>query len=267
MGIENRRTLILKEIDARGSVSVADLASRLLVSDMTIRRDLNDLEREGIIRRTHGGAVSARGRSYEPPLILRSEDNQESKQIIGQAAARLVADGDSIALDVGSTTLEVARNLAGKHNLTVITPSLHIANVLLSQPDINLILPGGFVRAGEASLIGDLTKYTFQNLFVDRLFLGVGAIDAQAGLTEYNWDDAQVKQAMIRCAKEVILVADASKFDRVAFAAVAPLNVIHHLITDQSPPPALTNALKENGIVIHLAGEEEPDFAESDLEA
>ncbi len=256
MSSDNRRTVILKELEDRGSVGVVDLATRLGVSEMTIRRDLADLEKEGGVRRIHGGAVSARGRSYEPPLILRENENQDAKRNIGKVASSLIADGDSIALDIGSTTLEIARNLVGRRNLTVITSSLHIANLLYSQPDIRLILSGGMVRLGEASLIGDLAKYAYQSLYVDRLFLGVGAIDARSGLTEYNWDDALVKQAMIGSAKEVILVADASKFDQVAFARVAPLDVVHQIVTDHPPTGELLETFNRLGIFIHFAGEE-----------
>jgi DeoR family transcriptional regulator, fructose operon transcriptional repressor len=253
MSSDSRRTIILKELEKGGSVSVVDLAARLGVSEMTIRRDLADLEKEGGIRRIHGGAVTARGRSYEPPFILRESENQEAKSEIGKYAASLIADGESIALDIGSTTLQIAQNLVGRRNLTVITSSLHIANLLYSQPDIRLILSGGMVRLGEASLTGDLAKYAYQSLYVDRLFLGVGAIDSQSGLTEYNWDDALVKQAMIRSAKEVILVADASKFDRVAFARVAALDVVHQIVTDRAPKDELLDTFNRFGILIHLA--------------
>ncbi|MCL4562023.1 MAG: DeoR/GlpR family DNA-binding transcription regulator [Chloroflexi bacterium] len=264
-GSDYRKTLSLKEIEDRGSASVVDLALRMGVSEMTIRRDLTDLQREGIVRRVHGGAVSARGRSYEPPMMLRAVENQEAKRRIGEAAARLVADGDSIALDSGSTTLEIARNLAGRRNLTVITSSLYIAYQLLGQPDIRLILSGGIVRSGEASLIGDLAHHAYANLFVDRLFLGVGAVDVQAGLTEYNWDDTLVKQAMIRSAKEVILVADLSKFGRAAFAKVAPLSAVHHIITDGPPPAEMEGEFKRLGIVVHVANPAETIFAEPEM--
>lgn len=257
MNSEDRRAVILRELEDRGSVGVVDLAGRLRVSEMTIRRDLADLAKEGGIRRVHGGAVSARGRSYEPPLILRENENREAKQKIGELAASLVADGDSVALDIGSTTLEIAQNLLGRHNLTVITPSLHIADLLYSQPHIRLILSGGIVRHGEASMIGNLAAYAYQNLYVDRLFLGVGAIHAQFGLSEYNWDDALVKQAMIGCAKEVILVADASKFDRVAFARVGSLQVVHQLVTDRLPSGGLLEAFHACGTLIRVAGEKD----------
>jgi DeoR/GlpR family transcriptional regulator of sugar metabolism len=145
----------------------------------------------------------------------------------------------------------------GRRNLTIITSSLHIANLFYNLPDIRLIVSGGIVRLGEASLIGDLAKYSYQNLSVDRLLLGVGGIDVQSGLTEYNWDDALVKQAMIASAKEVILVADASKFNRVAFARVAPLNIVHQIVTDRPPTGELLETFNRLGILIHSAGEED----------
>jgi DeoR/GlpR family transcriptional regulator of sugar metabolism len=253
MASEDRHTFILRQIEDRGSVSVVDLASQLGVSEMTIRRDLTDLEKEGGIRRVHGGAVGARGRSYEPPLILREAENQDAKVRIGKMAASLVAEGDSIALDIGSTTLEIARHLVGRRNLTVVTSSLHIATLIYTEPEIRLILTGGIVRHGESSMIGDLARHAYQALHVDRLFLAVAAVDAEAGLTEYNWDDALVKQAMIESAKEVILVADSSKFDRVAFARVAPLGAVHQIVTDRAPSGALSAALQRSGTRIRLA--------------
>jgi len=196
-----RREHILKEIEKATTVTVADLAAALGVSLMTIRRDLAELEKEGLVRRIHGGALSNEHRAYEPPLALRATQSSVAKQLIGKTAAQLVADGESLALDIGSTTLEVAKNLLACHNLTIITPSLHIANLFVNQPDVRLILPGGIVRPGEASLVGGLALQAFEGIFVDRLFLGVGCIDATAGLTEYNWEDAQIKQVMIKSAR------------------------------------------------------------------
>ncbi len=259
---EDRIAFILKEVEDRGSVSVIDLTHRLNVSEMTIRRDLADLEKEGVIRRVHGGAVSSRGRSFEPSLLLRESQHREEKALIGKLAAELVSDGDSIALDIGSTALQVAINLIGRHNLTVITPSLKIANVLANQPDIRLILPGGIVRHGELSLTGDLAQRAFEGLFVDRLFLGVGAIHSRNGLTEYNWDDALVKQAMVKSAKEVVLIADPSKFEKVAFASVAPLNAAHMLITTQQPTALLNEALEKAGVLLMIKNEGDNDSSD-----
>ncbi len=250
---QERHQAILQLIEKQGAVKVADLCHRFGVSDMTIRRDLAELERAGLIRRVYGGAVSARGRSYEPPFLTRSGEYQAEKQRIGQAAAALIHDGDSLALDVGTTTLEVARHLKGKHNLTIVTNSLHIANVLADHPGMRLILTGGILRPNELSLIGHLAERAFQDFFVDKLFLGIGGVSFEAGLTEFNLEDALVKRAMLNMAKERILVADARKFGQVAFASVAPLSAIHKIITDTSLDVTIVKRLQEMNIEVILA--------------
>ena len=254
---EARYRYILEQIDQRGSVSVIDLAENLAVSDMTIRRDLNELEKVGMIRRVHGGAVSARGRSFEPPLFFRSTENKAIKQILGKYASQMVLEGDSITLDVGSTTYEIAVNLENKHNITLVTPSIPIANLFLNRSDVRLILPGGIVRPGESSMVGEPARRNLETLFVDRLFLGVAAINSQAGLTEYNMDDSDIKKAMIRNAKEVVLVLDSSKFEKTAFASVAPIKALHHLITNEEPPKSLLSVLKDNNVTVHIVNETE----------
>lgn len=253
MDVDSRRRKILSTVETQGTVRVSELARQFDVTEMTIRRDLSELECDGLVKRVHGGGVSARGRNYEPTLMLRRTQQIEEKKRIGNFAAGMVEAGDFIALDVGTTTFEVARSLVGRRNLTVITPSLLIANVLINQPDIRLIIAGGVVRAGETSLIGELCHSTFEKFHVDRLFLCAGGIDAEAGLTEYNWDDAMVKQAMIKAAKEVILVADSTKFDRIASVNIAPLHTIQAMITDQTPKPPLLNKLEEAGVKIFIA--------------
>lgn len=250
---EERQQIVLDLLNSQGSITVADLVTRCSVSEMTVRRDLDALEGKGLLRRVHGGAVSARGRSYEPPYVRRSIENWAEKERIGQVAAGLINNGDSITLDVGTTTLEVARHLAGEQDLTIITPSFHIVNLLAEQPGIRLILTGGILRPGELSLVGDLAERAFQDFFVDKLFLGIGGIDFEAGLTEFNLEDALVKKAMLRSAKEIIVVADASKFRQVAFAAVAPLNVVSRIVTDNSLEPSILAHLQERNIEVILA--------------
>jgi len=250
--LEQRQKQIIDQIEQRGSVNVLELAETFGVSDMTIRRDLIELEKVGLIRRIHGGAVSARGRSYEPPLALRNMENKEIKQVLGKYASGMVAEGDSIALDVGSTTYEIANNLRETRNITVVTPSIPIASLFFDRSDVRLIMPGGVVRPGETSMIGDIARRSLEYLFVDRLFLGVGAVDSQIGLTEYNMDDAAVKQTMIKTAKEVVVVADSSKFQKIAFTFIADFKSIHHFITNQEPPKELVAALKDNNVTIHI---------------
>lgn len=252
-----RQRKILELVLQNNEISVADICENFDVSEMTARRDLQDLEREGLLRRVHGGAVNNQGRSYEPPLQLRSTKHSEHKRFIGQAAAELVYDGDSIALDVGTTTLEIARALQGKRNLTVVTASLPIANEIISSfslsGDIRLILTGGIVRAGEFSMIGDYAAQMYSQLHVDKAFLGIGGISLGDGLTEYNLEDAMVKRSILRSARQTIVVADGSKFGYTTFASVGPVTEVNMIITDSSAPAEIVEQLQEMGIDIIIA--------------
>lgn len=252
-----RRRKILELITQNGQVSVADIIELFQVSEMTARRDLADLAREGLLRRVHGGATINLGRSYEPPYPLRTTAQLTSKQAIGQAAAALIQDGDSVAFDVGTTTLEIARSLAEKRNLTIVTASLPIANEIISRyalgNDVRLVLTGGIVRAGELSMVGDFAAHAYHHLHVDKAFIGIGGISLQHGLTEYNLDDALVKRVMIATASQVIVVADSSKFGRTSFAHVAPLSAVKAVVTDCHADLPTVKQLREMGIEVILA--------------
>jgi DeoR/GlpR family transcriptional regulator of sugar metabolism len=256
MDIQNSRlSQIIDRIEKKGSVSVSELASTFNVSEMTVRRDLIELENMNIVRRVHGGAVAFYGRSFDPPLVSRSSKNIPAKKIIGKYAAGMVVDGDSLAIDIGSTTMELAMNLIGRQNLTIITPSLLIANLLGDEKQMRVIVSGGVVRQSEKSMVGDLAYLAFREIFVDKLFLGSGGIDVEAGLTEYDMQDAQVKKAMLKSAKEVYLLADASKFQRIAFSYFGPLSAVNHLITNEEPPKALLQELKKAQVMVHVVNE------------
>jgi DeoR/GlpR family transcriptional regulator of sugar metabolism len=252
-----RRREILEIVQQSGSVTVVDLCERFDVSEMTIRRDLRDLDQEGLLRRVHGGAVSNLGRSYEPPYKLRSTQKAEVKQAIGRRAAELIIDGDSVALDVGTTTLEIAFALQGRRNLTIITASLPIANEIVSNlsldSDVRLILTGGIVRAGELSMIGHVAEETYSNLHVDKAFIGVGGISLEDGLTEYNLEDALVKKPLIQNAHQRIVVADSSKIGRTTFTSVAPLSMVDLLVTDAGVDPEMRQAIEKMGIEVLIA--------------
>ena len=250
---EERHQVILDLLEESDSVTVNEMAERFGVSEMTIRRDLDILEKKGLLRRVHGGAVLDRGRSYEPPFLSRAVENLEAKQRIGRVAADMIQNGDSITLDVGTTTMEIARHIAGKQNLTVITPCLQIASLLAENPNIRLILTGGIVRPGELSMVGHLAERALKDFYVDKLFLGAAGVDFNAGLTEYNLEDTLVKQVMIKNAKEVILVADSSKFGRIAFTSIAPLSVVSRLITDQEADTEVVTRLRRQNIEVVLA--------------
>lgn len=253
MDMTQRFRTIMTAVEVQGTVKVSELAEQLGVTEATIRRDLIELESQGFVKRVHGGGINARGHSYEPTLTLRSTTHAEEKQRIARCAAGMVNEGDFIALDVGSTTFELARCLVSMRNLTIITPSLMIATVLVNKPDIRLIIPGGIVRPGETSMIGELSQRAFEIFHVDRLFLGIGGIDVGVGLTEYNWDDTLIKQSMLKTAKQVVVLADASKFNRIATVKVARLDLINILVTDQAPASPLAEALERANVKVIIA--------------
>jgi DeoR/GlpR family transcriptional regulator of sugar metabolism len=253
----DRRRMIVELVQESGSKTVAELCDLFDVSEMTIRRDLRDLDREGVLRRVHGGAVSSLGRSYEPPYAMRSTRNSEIKRAIGRSAVELIVDGDSIALDVGTTTLEIAQALQGKHNLTIITASLPIANQILSNlsltSEVRLILTGGIVRSGELSMIGSIAAQTYADYHVDKAFIGVGGMSEETGLTEYNLEDAMVKKQMIRNAHQCIVVADSTKIGQTTFVSIAPLSTVDTLITDSQIPAAAQRRFESLGIEVIVA--------------
>jgi DeoR/GlpR family transcriptional regulator of sugar metabolism len=223
---------VLRRLTTHGEVGFTELAEEFGVSEMTIRRDLETMEADGLARRVRGGAISVVSRSYEPPLAVRATMASAAKTAIGTAAARLVNDGDTIIIDVGTTTLELAKALHGRRGLTVVTASLPIAAELGIDPDIRVLMTGGQVRSGELSLSGGMAEDAFTAMNCDLAFIGVAGICAAPGLTEYNPDDARVKRAAISAARRTIVLADSSKLGRVAFSTVAPLTLVDVLVTD-----------------------------------
>lgn len=241
----------------KGSISIPEVCERFDVSEMTARRDLNQLDRQGLLRRVHGGAIASLARSYEPPFSTRAIKNIPAKIVIGLKAAELVYDGDSIALDVGTTTLEVVGGINRKRNLTIVTSCLQIANRVVSElslsSDVRLILTGGIVRPRELSLIGSIPERVYRDLHVDKAFIGIGGINPTDGLTEYNLEDAQTKQILIQSAREKIVVADGSKFGRTTFASVAPITAINTIVTDRSAPEEMISKVRQSGVNVIIA--------------
>jgi DeoR/GlpR family transcriptional regulator of sugar metabolism len=227
-----RRQAILRRLTADGEAGFGELAEGFGVSEMTIRRDLEMLEAEGLARRVRGGAISVVSRSYEPPFAVRATTAPDAKEAIGLAAADLVNDGDTVVIDVGTTALALARALHGKDGLTVVTPSLPAAVELGADPGIRVVVTGGQVRSGELSLTGGAAEDSFAEMNCDLAFIGIAGICASPGLTEYNPDDARVKRAAIGAARRIIVLADSSKLGRVAFSTVAPLSAVDVLVTD-----------------------------------
>ena len=257
-GASARRRAIAAELAAGRPVEIGATALRLCVSEMTVRRDLATLEEEGYLHRVRGGAIPRVSRSYEPPFEMRAAQADGAKQRIGRAGAGLVGEGETAIVDVGTTTLALARALRGRHGLTVVTPSLPVALELAREPTVRTLVTGGLLRAGELSLVGDLAERAFDEVNCDVAFVGVAAVDAEKGLTEYNPDDARVKRAYLRSAQRVVVLADASKLGRVAFAAVAPLRRVDAIVTDAPAEHPVLVAAHDAGVRVLSVAEEAP---------
>ena len=241
-----RLGVILEELSARGSVGVADLCGRLGVSAATVRRDLEQLEEQHLLTRTHGGAV-AQMVSYELPLRYKSARRQEQKRRIGQEAASRVHDGAVIGLTGGTTTTEVARELVDRQ-LTVVTNALNIASELAIRPNIKLVVTGGIARPESYELVGPLAEGTLADLHLDIAFIGADGVTAADGLTTHHEIEAHTDRALMERAPHVVVVADGSKLGRIAFARICPISAVHELVTDREADPDELRALREAGL-------------------
>jgi DeoR/GlpR family transcriptional regulator of sugar metabolism len=254
---DERKNKILEHIAEHGTIRIQEICDMFEISDMTARRDLNDLNRKGLLRRTHGGAVANLGRSYEPPFQTRSTKNELRKKAVGKKAAELILDGDSISLDVGTTTLEVARQLTDKRNLTIVTNCLQIANLLVGSLSLEinarLIITGGIVRPRELSMVGSIPGDVYSSYHTDKAFIGIGGISLENGLTEYNIEDSEIKKVLFKNSLQKIIVADSSKFGVTTFNSVGPLEAIDTIVTDADASPAMVETIRNLGIEVLLA--------------
>ncbi|MCL6625555.1 DeoR/GlpR family DNA-binding transcription regulator [Alicyclobacillus shizuokensis] len=252
MFADERKALILAQLQQRHSVSVAELAKQLTASESTIRRDLQDLEEQGRLKRTHGGAVSIEVAAFEPSIQEKSVQNQVAKSAIAKAAQSFIQTGDTVLLDAGTTTLQIARQFTGR-GVTFITNSLAIADELANRADIQVLLLGGELRPTTGAIVGPFCEQMLARLHVDILFLGANGIDAEHGVTTPNVSEAATKSAMIRAARRVVLVADHSKFDQISLVQVCPIDAIDTLVTDAEVGGDLRQALLEHKVEVVVA--------------
>ncbi len=239
---------ILELLARDGTVTVGDLAAELAVSQATVRRDLQALGEQRLLERSHGGAV-AHGTAHELPVRYRTGRSEEKRRI-ARAAAELVADGDAIAFTGGTTTTEVARTLAARQDLTVITNALNIAVELAVRPNLKLIVTGGVARSASYELVGTLADATLRGLNVDLAFVGVDGVDAERGLTTQNEVEAATNRALMARAKRTIVVADASKLGRVALAQIAGVAAAEQLITNTGADAEQVQRLEAAGLTV-----------------
>ena len=244
-----RLSAILEALANDGSVGVADLATQLDVSAATVRRDLEFLEQQRMLTRTHGGAV-AQGVLYELPLRYKSGRHQEEKKRIAAEAASRVADGVAIGLTGGTTTTEVARAVIDRQRLTVVTNALNIASELAIRPNLKLVVTGGYARPESYELVGPLAEQALAGLNLDVVFLGVDGISPTAGITTHHEVEAHTNLALIERARHVVVVTDSSKIGLVAFAQICPIDRVHEVITDAGADRGLLTELREAGVVV-----------------
>ena len=249
----DRREEILRLLETERAVHAGTLAARFGVSGETVRRDLEGLEREGLLRRVHGGAVPNTGFSVEPDFDRRESKNDAEKRAIGRRAAELVEDGDTVFIDVGTTTLELARALRGGPAVTVITGSLLIALTLKDEERARVILLGGQVRGGEGTTSGHWAEEMADGFQADKLFLGVGALTAGEGVMDYHIAETNLRRHCIRHARQVIALADYSKLGIKALNVICPAGRLDVLVTDPKADPRQLRALREQGVEILTA--------------
>lgn len=245
----DRHHRILQVVRDKGSIEVQEIGSLLGISRVTARRDLDGLAAKGLLVRTRGGAtLMGVGTSFEPRYYVKRRLNHEAKVRIGRAAAELVADGETVILDSGTTSFEMIPELKKRRNLTVITYDLMIAVELSTNSDVSVVVAGGAVRNNLYSTRGALTLEVLQRLHVNQAFLTADAVDLEHGVTNATIEGVPLKQSIVAAGERVILLADSTKFGRCSLAEVCPIEAIHAVITDEALPPEVKEGLRARSI-------------------
>jgi DeoR family fructose operon transcriptional repressor len=248
--VEERRNRIVELLAQKNRASVSELSQQFRIGEATIRRDLTELEQRGLVLRTHGGVLIMEKASREAPLIERETHYREQKERIAQFVAQFVRNGESIMIDGGSTTLQIARMLRVRRNLVVVTNSPAIAEELLSGADNEVILTGGRLREVTRVLAGPITEYVIRQFRADRVILGMSSLVPDEGLFTVNTSEAEVKRTMMNCGKEVIIAIDSSKIGRPTLSFVSDFSMVGKLITDEGISPEDLQKIEEKGVEV-----------------
>ncbi len=243
-----RQKQILSLLERQGRLSVAEIVEQFSISEATARRDLESLASHGKAQRVHGGVISVEQAPPEQPILNRKSEQADEKTGIGRAAASLVADKETLFLGSGTTVLEVARNLRSRKHLTVITNSLPVLNMLAGLKEITVISLGGMLRESEMSFIGHITEQALKEIRVDRVFMGTRGLSLEHGLTNDYLQETLTDRAILKIGREVIIVADYSKINRVSTVLLAPLGAMSTLVTDTKVDKKFVQELKKQRI-------------------
>ena len=252
--VEERRRLIVELVEKQGRATVEELATRFGTSTVTIRADLDALARSSAIARSHGGALPMAAATHDTPLNIKETRWHAQKLRIGEAAAKMIRDGETIILDSGSTTVEIARQIRHMkfESLTVITNALNIAMELSGLPQIRVMMLGGLLRQTSYSLVGPDAEQALAKLSADRLFLGVDGLDPNVGVTTPDPLEAALNALMIRVSRQTIAVLDASKLGQRSLSVITPVKNLDMVISDNSAPAETVEALRAAGVQVVL---------------
>lgn len=250
---EERQSIILELLIQHNSILVTDLATHLNVSSVTIRKDLTDFEREKKLYRNHGKAIL-----IDPYIDNRNVSEKEKlyveeKRLIGMKAASLITPKDSILIASGTTMHALARSIVPVDELTVITASMEVSNILASEKNIYIIQLGGILRHSSLSVVGKYAENILADFSCSKLFIGVDGIDLDFGITTTNMMEASLNRVMMQTAQKTIVLADSSKFGRRGFSKIADMEDVDHIITDSHIPPSTALRLEEMGIEVTIA--------------
>jgi DeoR/GlpR family transcriptional regulator of sugar metabolism len=241
---------------SKGSATVLELCRLLGISEATVRRDLDELAARKLVQRIHGGVTVPSLTTVEPPVFQRRSTNAEEKRMIGGLAASLINEGETVFLGSGSTTLEVARSLKRKQDVTVITNSLPIVNSLADSAGVKVIVSGGYLRQAELSMIGHIVEHSLSELRGDKVIMGIQGIHLVHGLTNNYLPETKTDRAIIRFAPVVIVVADYSKFGQTKSSFVAELSAVHTVVTDSKAPKDMVQQIIAKGVRVLVAGKD-----------
>jgi DeoR family transcriptional regulator of aga operon len=248
--VEERRRRIMEQFETKERVTVDELVGLFGVSAVTIRGDLDALAEVGAVVRSHGGALKRVDAPEDVPITVKETLHHAEKVRIGHAATRMIQDGETIMLDSGTTTAEIARQIPYRklRSLNVITNALNIAMELAAQPNVRLIMIGGILRQASYSLAGPHAEQVLQGLHADRLFLGVDGLDPEIGLMTPDVLEARLNALMIQVSREVVVVADSVKFERRSLSVIARIDAVQKLITDSGVPEETLAELRARGV-------------------
>ena len=248
-----RRATIARLAKQHGSVRVGELGQQFDVTEETIRRDLEELEQGGYLKRTYGGAVSINGTGLELPFARRVASHREEKSAIASYAATLIQEGETIILDASTTALWLAKRLIERRDLTVVTTSLQIVMELAGRPGIRVICTGGNLRDRTLAFVGPLAERAIQGYYVDKVFMSGKGLTPEGGLTDSNELEVELKKTMLAAGKAKIALVDSSKMGHRAFAQIADVGEFAQIITDTGIDSEMARAIGENGGILTIA--------------